>query len=387
MGSEMIPEPQRAYILELITALGSAADGFVLAGAQAMKFFLPRARGTRDFDFVLDAISLREHPASIAGKLRELGYLPVEGAQNFQFQKSIPNSKEVMRIEFMAPEEHKRQSDFRVDIQEGVHARACTGGTVVLVESDLYEISGGLPSGEAARGSLRVTRPHALVMLKCLAMDDRYGHVRGTAQAEHDRNEARVHAADVIGIVSAQLDLLRFRLDFDHQFGVDRNLDTRVHKIVQDYFGTDISPGFLLYEEFLVANTPAGDSDQRRVVLPELERAHILLKCLLPRSLNFEVLRQSVGDILEKQFTVSFLNDLQDHSVTVYNFGLALPSLPPLGSAFAKGQVFDSPPSAFGKLDDFEKELILTRYRQVIEQLQKDQPDLVERFESTFRRK
>ncbi|MGC2332302.1 MAG: hypothetical protein WA581_12675 [Candidatus Acidiferrales bacterium] len=34
----MIPEPQRTYVLELMAALGSAANDFVLAGAQAMKF-------------------------------------------------------------------------------------------------------------------------------------------------------------------------------------------------------------------------------------------------------------------------------------------------------------------------------------------------------------
>ena len=33
----MIPEPQRRYVLELIAALGSAANNFILAGAQAMK--------------------------------------------------------------------------------------------------------------------------------------------------------------------------------------------------------------------------------------------------------------------------------------------------------------------------------------------------------------
>jgi hypothetical protein len=33
----MIPEPQRTYVLELIAALGSAANNFILAGAQAMK--------------------------------------------------------------------------------------------------------------------------------------------------------------------------------------------------------------------------------------------------------------------------------------------------------------------------------------------------------------
>jgi hypothetical protein len=376
MESEMIFEPQRAYILELITALGSAADGFVLAGAQAMKFFIPRARGTRAFDFVLDTISLRGQPANIAGKLGELGYVPVEGARNFQFQKTIPHSREVMRIEFMASEEHRRPSDFRVDIQEGVHARACTGGTIVLVESDPYELSGRLPSGEQVRGSLRVTRPHALVMLKCLAVDDRYQNVRGPAVAEHDRNEARVHAADIIAIVSAQSDVLGFRSGFDRQFGADRDLATKVHNIVQEYFGTETAPGFLLYEEFLVANSPAGDSDQRRAVTAELDRACMLMRCLLPRSQTFEELRKSLEDLVDSRFTESFLRALQERGVRVLDFEQALPSLPLLGSAFGRGQVFESPPSAFAKLDDFEKELIRLKYRQVIDRLW--QPGMVE---------
>jgi len=278
----MIPEPQRMYILELIAALGPAADGFVLAGAQAMKFFVSEARGTRDFDFVLDALGLRAQPKSIAERLRDLGYFPVRGAQNFQFEKGITNSSEVIRIEFMAPEEHSRPNDFRVDIQDGVHARACTGGSIVLVESDPYEISGRLPNGEAARGRLRVTRPHALVMLKCLAMDDRYRNVRGIGQEEHDRNEARIHTADIIAIVSAQPDPLSFQVQFDLQFGAARDLATRVHRIVQDYFGTKTAPGVLLYEEFLVANRPAGDSNQRSAVITELDRAFTVMRCLLP---------------------------------------------------------------------------------------------------------
>ena len=48
----MIPAPQRSYILELLNALGPAADEFVVAGAQAMKFMLERARATKDIDFV-----------------------------------------------------------------------------------------------------------------------------------------------------------------------------------------------------------------------------------------------------------------------------------------------------------------------------------------------
>ena len=53
----MIPEPQRTYVLELMAALGSAANDFILAGAQAMKFTVAGARGTKDVDFLLNVIA------------------------------------------------------------------------------------------------------------------------------------------------------------------------------------------------------------------------------------------------------------------------------------------------------------------------------------------
>ncbi len=86
----MIPEPQKTYLLELLAALGPAADEFVLVGGQALKFVLAGARATRDFDFLLDAISLREKPANVAEKLAVLQYKVVPESRNFQFQKSIP---------------------------------------------------------------------------------------------------------------------------------------------------------------------------------------------------------------------------------------------------------------------------------------------------------
>src|SRR6266566_4275493 len=144
----MIPEPQRTYILELLKALGPAADDFVVAGAQAMKFFLERTRATKDIDFVLDVVGLRGEELSIGAKLQDLGYTAVESSRNFQFEKPIPNSAETMRIEFMAPEEFKRPTDFRVDVQQGIHARACTGGTIALAEADAYPVEGRLPDGK-----------------------------------------------------------------------------------------------------------------------------------------------------------------------------------------------------------------------------------------------
>jgi hypothetical protein len=64
----------------------------------------------------------------------------------------------------MAPKEFKGSTDFRVDVQKGIHARACTGGTIALAESDEYALEGTLPNGEPYRATVRVTRPHTLEM-------------------------------------------------------------------------------------------------------------------------------------------------------------------------------------------------------------------------------
>jgi hypothetical protein len=281
MGQSVIPEPQRAYVLELFHALGPAAADFVVAGAQAMKFMLEHARATKDIDFVLDVVRLRGEPLALAAELERLGYTAVEGSRNFQFEKPIPNGAETMRIEFMAPEEFKREKDFRVDIQNGVHARACTGGAIAVAESEIHQLSGRLPDGSDFTASVRVTKPHALVMLKLLALDDRYRNIRGPAEARHDREEARTHAADIVAIISAQPELVRFREAFQRQFGRDTGLGERVFQILHDYFRENVSPGLLVYEEFLVADRPLG-RDARREVTEELERAHKLLKTLLP---------------------------------------------------------------------------------------------------------
>jgi len=178
----MISEPQRTYLLELFAGLGPAARHFVLVGAQAMKFVLPRARATRDFDFVLDVAALRALDLDIECRLTSLGFQPVEGARYFQFQEPIPGSAEEMRIEFMGPEIYRRKGNIRVKVQAGLHARGCIGAEIALRESAFRELEGQLPSGEPAMAAILVAQPWALVMLKCLAMDERYRNVRGLQQ-------------------------------------------------------------------------------------------------------------------------------------------------------------------------------------------------------------
>jgi hypothetical protein len=278
----VIPEPQRTYVLELMAALGPAATGFVIAGAQAIKFAVTDARGTKDVDFVLDVIALRAEPLQLHVLLMRLGYVAVPAARNFQFEKPVPNSVETMRIEFMAPEEFKRSTDFRVDVQEGIHARACTGGTIAIAESDDYPLEGSLPNGEPFAATVRVTRPHALVMLKLLALYDRYHNVRGPHESRHDREEARTHAADIVAIVKNQPDLAMFSRHFDEQFQRDTDLASRVNRILLDFFRDAVAPGYLLYEEYLASTLPANRAT-RIEIREESARTHRIMQNILPK--------------------------------------------------------------------------------------------------------
>ena len=69
---------------------------------------------------------------SLAVALNRLGYAVVPESHNFQFEKPIPNSAHTMRVELLAPDQYKRKNNFRVDIGDDVHARACLGGSIVL---------------------------------------------------------------------------------------------------------------------------------------------------------------------------------------------------------------------------------------------------------------
>ena len=359
----MIPEPQRTYVLELLQALGPIADDFVVAGAQAMKFMLQKARGTKDIDFVLDVLDLRGHKESVAETLQQLGYAVVPGSHNFQFQKPIPGSNEVMRIEFMAPEELKRERDFRVDVQNGIHARACTGGSSAIAESRIYILTGTLPNGSVFSAPIRVTKPHALVMLKLLALDDRYHNIRGPAEARHDREEARTHAADIIAVTSVQPDMRIFKQDFETQFLSDPVLGVRVIKIADSYFRITTSPGLLVYEEHLVGDKPL-DRAARNEVNQELIRAHGLLLGLLPTTVFFQLL-SGIEDYCDPKrnplLVREFLLSLDNAGISIYS-GDALQFLPSaaFGGAFNPGDIFVvNTGEVLGQLT--ESELLLAR--------------------------
>jgi len=334
----MIPEPQRTFLLELLAALGAAADDFVIAGAQAMKFTVEKARGTKDVDFILDVVALRKEPLQLAKVLESLGYKPVPESRNFQFVKDIPGSKETMRIEFMAPEEFKRRADFRVEIQDGVHARACTGGSIALAESDIHAISGKLPNGTPHTANVRVTRPHALVMLKLLALRDRYNNVRGSKEARHDREEAQTHAADIVALLTAVPDIPAFNKQFVGQFQQDAHLGLHVLSILQEFFRDATSPGLLVYSEHVAAGLPPG-RETSDILRGEISRAQSLVAQFCP-SPEFFALAAAIDDSTGRtQMTAlvdEYLSTLESARIPAAD-PVALQSLPSgaFGGAYA----------------------------------------------------
>ncbi len=384
----MIPEPQLTYLLELLQALGPAADDFVVAGAQAMKFAVQKARGTKDVDFLLNVLALRKESLQLAPIFERLGYGPVPESRNFQFEKPIPGSNEKMRIEFMAPEEFKREKDFRVDIQDGVHARACTGGSIALEQSDRHSISGKLPNGDDFAATIRVTAPHALVMLKLLALADRYSNIRGPKEARHDRDEAQTHAADIIGIVAAIADIPRFNSLFAAQFLPEPLLGLRVLHVLSDFFRESTSPGLIVYAENLAASLPVGP-DSAEVVRQETQLAQSLVARILPPP-EFLALARAIDDSTECErqapFVEEYLSGLENARIPLTDI-LALQSLPSgaFGGAYAAGGKFImSASEPLEKVSSEQRALLQSYLRQKTDAL-RGTDEVLRKFPHTLR--
>lgn len=114
-----------------------------------------------------------------------------------------------------------------------------------------------------------------------LSLFDRYHNIRGPQEARHDREGARTHAADIVAVLRAQLDPAQFAQAFVREFLREPLLGLRVLRIFHDFFREPTSPGFLVYEEQLAANIPAGRS-VRAELQREVQRSHRVVSLIFP---------------------------------------------------------------------------------------------------------
>jgi hypothetical protein len=225
----------------------------------------------------------------------------------------------------------------------------------------LHDVHGTLPDGKPARVKLRVTRPNALVLLKLLALDDRYRNLRGPEHAQHDRDEAIVHASDIIVILNAVVDITALRQAFYGQFAEDVELGIRATDHLRTYFREDASPGMLLYEESLRAGAPI-DRDSRAQLADEFLRAARMMAEIVS-SEAFSALRFAIHDVcnIDQRRTPAedFLRGLANAGVPVSS-EQAIQFFPGevFGGAYHRGQVFQTSAHEVQKLGKGERTLL-----------------------------
>jgi hypothetical protein len=188
-----------------------------------------------------------------------------------------------------------------------------------------------------------VTQPHALVMLKLLALADRYSNIRGAKEARHDREEAQTHAADIVAIVTAVPDIAQFNSLFATQFLAEPFLGVRVLHILLDFFRDVTSPGLIVYTEYLAANLST-DRATTEVLRRETELAQRIVAQILPAP-EFFALAAAVDDSTDGERTPllveEYLSSLEKARIPVTD-AFALQSLPSgaFGGAYKRGAIF-----------------------------------------------
>lgn len=192
----------RAGLAELMTALGAYRDALVLIGGWTPHLILetfgePAAFqedasqadafqtkfvhvGSIDIDLVVDpAIIDTERYATIVEALLDRGWEPVAGSL-FQFEKAIPSARSgrthLIRVDFLSPKPlpgggrtHRHR-----EVQRDLRARTLEGAEVALAHHFWYELAAQVPGGASANVRLKVADIVGSLVLKGLAIGDRY---------------------------------------------------------------------------------------------------------------------------------------------------------------------------------------------------------------------
>lgn len=164
----------------------------------------PEARATNDIDFLLrpEIVTRAEHMGIIRAALNRLGFEPIEGAEFYQFAKSLGGSRFV-KIDFLAGPlgEHEDLSRVRVDARRvkprpsvGLHAHRTDEAVAYDFEPIDVPIAGTRSTGEAATYTVPIPQAFTYSMMKLFAFRDR--------KDDEAKEFAQHHALDVYRIVA-----------------------------------------------------------------------------------------------------------------------------------------------------------------------------------------
>jgi len=105
------------------------------------------------------------------------------------------------------------------------------------------------------------------------------------------------------------------------------------------------------------------------------------------------ILWASVDDILDPKILDdhrrtsirAFVNGASFRGVSLYEVGQVVGDVP-LGGAYARGAVFKNARELYDSLDDAGKQLLTTHFREKVEAIEREYPDIVQEFPKQFQR-
>ncbi len=175
-----------AHVLELMLALGSYREGFVLVGGWVPYLLLKAYQsqdlsfqhvGSKDVDIVVNpAIVDQKRYATIVELLEQRGYIPKEHTK-YSFVKRVQTAtgEEHIQVDFLGPEyggttkKHSHQV-----IQDDFLVRKARGADIVFEHALDMTIEGKLPNGGEGRTIIKIADIVGILTMKGIAMGSRY---------------------------------------------------------------------------------------------------------------------------------------------------------------------------------------------------------------------
>lgn len=257
----------KAALLDLARAVGNEVPliiggGFGLylrqeqirrSGERTLLQQLPEPRATNDIDvFVrMEVLVSAERVRVLQQQIEQLGYIPVDGAEYFQWERTDTEGRQ-SKIDLLCGPIGAFSSQLHTNSLPRVrpkapkntlrfHARQTEEAIELDTRAVAIPIEGRCSDGTASTGMIHVPHPFTYMMMKLFAFDDR---------KDDDRKDVgRHHAMDLYRIVAMMTESeYENAVALGESYRSDQRVE-RAQRIVADHFDTATALGMLRLRE------------------------------------------------------------------------------------------------------------------------------------------
>ncbi|MGH9463681.1 MAG: hypothetical protein ACRD1X_20965 [Vicinamibacteria bacterium] len=210
-----------------------------------------QARATNDIDLLLrpEILVAPRHMAALRETLDRLAFEPVEGAEYYQFEKTLGPGRAV-RFDFLTgpSSQFANRQDLRMDSRRirprqsvGLHAHPLEEAIAYDKEATTVPVTGLRSNGDAYSAEILVPQAFTYMLMKLFAFRDR--------KDDPDKDMARHHALDLYRVAAMMTDveyeMVRRLAMENREDGVAREAS----RIAADFFSSSTALGVLRIRE------------------------------------------------------------------------------------------------------------------------------------------